>query len=1145
MIPLSGNPGGAQMVQHRVQLTHHRRCRVVRWIARLFVAALITLAGPACAQENMGGFDSLDALLDALEQADTDIEKLSAKLIYEREYALAGDTQERTGTVAFLNIPTDEGENIRAFAVVFETTIIGDRREPDGRTFVFDGRWLTERIPTEQLVLRREVAPPGSKFDPLKIGEGPLPLPLGQKKADILANYDARLAIASEGIEHREEDLVPFTKGCAQLVLVPNAKRFEDDQFDEIRLWYKKTDAALLPWMTMTLNKTGDEVIVLLLDVKLNDEAQIDMESFDSEVPEGWDVDIERYRGAMGPMGDAIAPVLAHLVDQPEMRATGQSEQEFTIPNAVKNIINAPYTTEDDAKDLRIFHGYWTEDDLDTPARRALAMLIRGDVDHEVFENETVPGDIRAEAAVRRGKPELALTLTEGDDSLRAIHLRTWALSDLARHDDAATESQRAIEKMLTERIDSASELTSGVLTLIERARLVGPERADGTDFRTLMDLLTRASGELDRLYWPATLAEAQLLYDKDERASASQAAMSVLKLNPQCAEAWHLLGMLAVDSFDFDRAQDISDRLDKLEMTRDPPWIDPIAGRLPHSTLGALVLAKARIRQGDSDAAVRIIEEAIVGNSTNRDLFAMLIAAEASGFDFDRAKVLLNELDLISPGTEKGYLLAGWALSERRQYAESAEMLEEAMRRAPNLPESAILLGLLELQSGRDLNALTALRRVAELDPFNARAANSLKLLEEIVGYETYESEHFIVRYKPGIDEILAREMTGPLELAHTRITGKANGGIDHVPSQKTVIEMMPNHAWFAVRIAGMPQIHTIAASTGPVIAMEVPRAGPGHKVGYYDWRRVIAHEYVHTVTLSRTKNRLPHWFTEAAAQYLEDAPRDEQTCRLLALKLETDGLFAMDEINIKFTRPKLKTDRAQAYAQGHWMYEYMIERFGDEAPLRLMDAYAEGRTEAEAMPSELGVTSEQFLEDFKEWAQTEAETWGVLRSDKDARAIETAIKLLMSTGGWTTTDETAESLKEWAEAVPVAEEPHRLLARYYLAQDDAESQAKAIVHLEFLDARASYTPAYAAALAKRYAESGEKELAFIKAERAVSIAPYDADQRELAARVALVAGKYTDAERHLDALVRLEPDRPQHVERLERVQEIVKLRG
>ncbi|MEL6741826.1 MAG: hypothetical protein AAFP26_14330, partial [Planctomycetota bacterium] len=219
------------------------------------------------------------------------------------------------------------------------------------------------------------------------------------------------------------------------------------------------------------------------------------------------------------------------------------------------------------------------------------------------------------------------------------------------------------------------------------------------------------------------------------------------------------------------------------------------------------------------------------------------------------------------------------------------------------------------------------------------------------------------------------------------------------------------------------MPQLHTIAAATGPVIAMEAPKVGPGHKVGAYDWRRTLQHEYVHTVTLSRTDNRLPHWFTEAAAQFLEDAPRDEQTCRLLATKLRDGALFDMDEINIRFTRPRNPEDRALAYAQGHWMYEFMVERFGDDAPRRLMDAYARGEREAQAMPSELGIDRDVFLDDFRAWAREQADGWGLGAAD-----FERVSQLIAEARD--AEDGTAESvalLEQWAEEVPVAERPHR----------------------------------------------------------------------------------------------------------------------
>ena len=64
----------------------------------------------------------------------------------------------------------------------------------------------------------------------------------------------------------------------------------------------------------------------------------------------------------------------------------------------------------------------------------------------------------------------------------------------------------------------------------------------------------------------------------------------------------------------------------------------------------------------------------------------------------------------------------------------------------------------------------------------------------------------------------------------------------------------------------------------------METPREGGGRRVGLYDWLRVVRHEYTHTITLSRTNNRIPHWFTEACAVSQEPGPRDFDTCKMLA---------------------------------------------------------------------------------------------------------------------------------------------------------------------------------------------------------------------------------------------------------------------
>ncbi|MEO1535497.1 MAG: hypothetical protein AAFS11_08050, partial [Planctomycetota bacterium] len=635
-------------------------------------------------------FANADELLDAIETSDQNIERLFARMQYHRLFELAGDEQTRLGRLQFVNEPGDPP--VRRFAIAFDQVVIADRREPDGRTFVFDGEWLTERIPSDKLMLKRQVAPPGSGFDPLKVGEGPLPIPLGQAKADILERYDVTMPERMAGIEHRADkaNLESFITAmdAPQIRLLP---KDDDDQFEEIRLWYHPSETGVLPCMALTINRTGDEVMVQLLGFRLNEVAPIDERLFRDEAPADWDVEITPFRGevgddgAMGPVNTgAVVPVFASA--QPELLPAVEDDLQLLdkreMPEAVRSLIAAPYTTPEEASALRVFHGHWTTDDLASVEHAAAVALVRGAFDHAALFDDAVSTHLRAEAAIHRGELESALELLTGDATYRAVRLRVEALELLGRHEEALAATEVAVDRLVRETTESAAELTDGVLTLMARARLAGPERADGTDFQTLMALLTRASGELDRLYWPAKLAEAQLLYSKDERGRAAEAAMEVVSLNPACAQAWALLGRLNVDAFEFDAAEDTAARLDALAAV-DEAWWSGAGGAVPSvdlpSVLGSLVIARTRVRQDAPADGIARVRDVLLAYPEQRALLAGLAALEAAAYDFEARDAVLAELDELSPGTELGYLEAGWALSERRQYVPSADMLEEA----------------------------------------------------------------------------------------------------------------------------------------------------------------------------------------------------------------------------------------------------------------------------------------------------------------------------------------------------------------------------------------------------------------------------------------------------------------------------------
>ncbi|MFW5652577.1 MAG: tetratricopeptide repeat protein [Planctomycetota bacterium] len=902
-----------------------------------------------------------------------------------------------------------------------------------------------------------------------------------------------------------------------------------------------------------------------------------------------------------------------------------QQQQQALVPTRVElkqrmaNFIDSDFLSEDERRELRIFHGVWRRDqDLNTPRRTAETdlLLYRFDREANSLDHPEVPIAWRAEALVRAGENEQAARLliaaiegdtdpeqdgntpVQADDDTAADH-PAEVLPTVADLVNAPFEVRGGVagRRILAEALDwlglfnaadevidpvirsyergelsSADDLTDAARCLIHRARLRGePARR----YQEILSVLGRVHQQIDRNYWPARLVEAQLLLDKDNAGQAAMALHEVLSLNPRASEAWYLLGRIANERFDFDSALRAVERLRQLH---------------PEHPLAITLETEVNLMQSMPEAAEFVLTPLLEQFPRHRHGFALRATVNAVMYDFDGMLNVLDELDEISPGHPYGYYITGLMLSLNRQYEIAAEVLEEAIDRQPNWPAPHVELGLLELQSGRDDRALAALERVMELDPFNERAVFSHHLIQSLQEYDTVESEHFIVRFDPETaDPILAREMLPSLEEMYADMRTI----FDHELDRKTLIELLPNHERFAVRIAGIPAIRTIAACTGPVIAMESPRDGRGHS-GTYDWLRVLRHEFVHTMTLSMSQNRIPHWYTEAFSVWQEQAPREYHTAQMLAHCLQNNLLFDLDAINWGFVRPKRSYDVSLAYAQAHWMLEFIRYEFGHDAAIELLHEYHAGMPEELAMPAVLEVSRVDFMRQFLSWAENEAASWGlapepsletligsidpaelpaadipdaIARPEADPASelgvdaivadptklpdaaldmlldahpehpdlLELKVRRLQAGNG--TTAELIPWLERYAEARPVDPMPHRLLAMLKL---DAERWPEAIPHLEQLDRWNQRTGAYAIDLARRYRSLGDIEQANAKADRALMMEPFNAAYREFAAALAIEAGRLDDAQRHLIALTLIEPEQGRHLERLQALQQV-----
>lgn len=130
---------------------------------------------------------TVDQILDALDARGRDLKSFTADVsLTEGDAALANEVTRR-GKVIFQN-----RENKPRLRVTFVERDTGKRKYDEKIEYLLDDAWLTDRNYDKKIEVRRRVLRPGEKIDLLKLGEGPFPLPIGQKKESVHEQFDVK-----------------------------------------------------------------------------------------------------------------------------------------------------------------------------------------------------------------------------------------------------------------------------------------------------------------------------------------------------------------------------------------------------------------------------------------------------------------------------------------------------------------------------------------------------------------------------------------------------------------------------------------------------------------------------------------------------------------------------------------------------------------------------------------------------------------------------------------------------------------------------------------------------------------------------------------------------------------------------------------
>jgi outer membrane lipoprotein-sorting protein len=184
---------------------------------------------------------TVDDVLDALQASGKDLKAFSADVQMKIEDETFGSVTTQFGKVWFQTKPAGGA----VMHVSLDHKKIGAKSFPEQIDYLLDEGWLTDRSNNKET--RIQLARSGEKVNLFQLGKGPFPLPIGQDKQDVHAQFDVKITPAGK------ED----PAGTIHLQLTPNPGTPLADNFYKIEVWVDCT--TRMPVRIATENKKRSE----------------------------------------------------------------------------------------------------------------------------------------------------------------------------------------------------------------------------------------------------------------------------------------------------------------------------------------------------------------------------------------------------------------------------------------------------------------------------------------------------------------------------------------------------------------------------------------------------------------------------------------------------------------------------------------------------------------------------------------------------------------------------------------------------------------------------------------------------------------------------------------------------------------------
>lgn len=424
---------------------------------------------------------------------------------------------------------------------------------------------------------------------------------------------------------------------------------------------------------------------------------------------------------------------------------------------------------------------------------------------------------------------------------------------------------------------------------------------------------------------------------------------------------------------------------------------LDEILDINPNNPRAKAIVIERLLDMGKAQEALDVANEILAINPNQIRALSLKAAAYFLLDDLKTMGAIQKQILHFNPYATQAFRTPGRIASRRYRFSEAADFQRRALTVDPIDHEARALHGMDLLRLGQEKKGRKELEKAFDEDSYNVQVFNMLEVLDHTASFDRIERGPFILQLPPDERLIMEEDVFDLLFTAYDLYTEKYNVTLD-IPVH---IQIFDSHDDFMVRSIGLPgSTGYLGICFGRLLTMDSPSARPKWAV---NWRSVLLHEFVHIITLQKTKNRMPRWLSEGISVYEETRHADAWGQHMdINYKpiVDDEGLPGLSDLEQYFAQPQTPNHLMFGYFLAGEFVDFYVNAYGFEPLTASLQLIAEGTKAREALAKTADRTVADVDKDFNQFLTKRLDPYNNIPRIREPKDVEPNFVQFLASG-------------------------------------------------------------------------------------------------------------------------------------------------